>query len=152
MTFPNVFQSAVIDALTDRIEHLRPDTRPQWGVMSATRMLAHCCVAYEMVFEQKHPRPNPLMRFMLRLAVKQGVVGDAPYKRNTRTAPAFIIRDERNFETEQQRLVVYLRRVQLMGERQFEGKESLSFGPLTAHEWNVLFYKHLHHHLTQFGV
>ena len=152
MTFPSVFQSDVVDALTDRIEQLRAETKPQWGVMNATQMLAHCCVTYEMVFETKHKRPNALMRFVLKLAVKQTVVGDAPYKHNTRTAPAFIIRDEREFETERQRLVVYLRRVQLMGEKQFEGKESLSFGPLTAREWNVLFYKHLDHHLTQFGV
>ena len=152
MTFPSVFESAVVDALTDRIGHLTADTRPQWGVMNATQMLAHCAVPYEMVFEKKHARPNALMRFVLKLAVKQTVVGDAPYKRNTRTAPAFIIRGERDFETEKQRLVVYLRRVQLLGETQFEGKESLSFGPLTAHEWNVLFYKHLDHHLTQFGV
>lgn len=150
--FPSVFQSDVVDALTDRIEHLTADTRPQWGVMSATQMLAHCCVSYEMVFEKKHARPNALMRFVLRVAVKQTVVGEAPYKRNTRTAPAFIIKDERDFETEKQRLIVYLRRVQLLGEAQFEGRESLSFGPLTAREWNVLFYKHLDHHLTQFGV
>ena len=152
MTFPSVFQSDVVDVLTDRIEQLRADTRPQWGVMNATQMLAHSCVSYEMVFENKHPRPNALMRFVLRLAVKQAVVGDAPYRHNTRTAPAFIIRDARDFETERQRLVVYLRRVQLLGATQFEGKESLSFGPLTALEWNVLFYKHLDHHLTQFGV
>ena len=152
MTFPSVFQSDVVDALTDRIEQLRAETKPQWGVMNATQMLAHCCVTYEMVFENKHKRPNALMRFVLKLAVKQTVVGDAPYKHSIRTAPAFVIRDERDFGTEKQRLVVYLRRVQLMGEQQFEGKESLSFGPLTAHEWNVLFYKHLDHHLTQFGV
>ncbi len=142
----------MVDALTDRIDHLTAETRPQWGAMNATQMLAHCSVTYEMVFEKKHPRPNALMRLVLKFAVKQTVVGDAPYKRNTRTAPAFIIRDERDFATEKQRLVVYLRRVQLLGATQFEGKESLSFGPLTAREWNVLFYKHLDHHLTQFGV
>ena len=152
MTFPSVFQSDVVDALTDRIEQLRPETTPQWGVMTATQMLAHCCVSYEMALEHKHARPNALIRFVLRLAVKNTVVGDAPYTHNTRTAPAFIIRDKRDFETEKQRLEVYLRRVQLMGETLFERKESLSFGPLTAREWNVLFYKHLDHHLTQFGV
>ena len=34
----------------------------------------------------------------------------------------------------------------------FEGKESNSFGPLTKGEWNNMFYKHLDHHLSQFGV
>ena len=39
-----------------------------------------------------------------------------------------------------------------LGSAHFEGKESPSFGALTADEWNVLFAKHLDHHLTQFGV
>jgi hypothetical protein len=39
-----------------------------------------------------------------------------------------------------------------LGKEHFEGKESLSFGPMTAQEWNNLFYKHLDHHLNQFGV
>ena len=38
------------------------------------------------------------------------------------------------------------------GEQNFEGRKSHSFGPLTTAEWNVMFYKHLDHHLTQFGV
>jgi hypothetical protein len=39
-----------------------------------------------------------------------------------------------------------------MGADAFEGKESNSFGKLTASEWNIMMYKHLDHHLTQFGV
>jgi hypothetical protein len=39
-----------------------------------------------------------------------------------------------------------------LGEAHFDGKESLSFGKLTASQWNTMFYKHLNHHLTQFGV
>ena len=34
----------------------------------------------------------------------------------------------------------------------FNGKESHSFGILTVTEWNNSFYKHLDHHLNQFGV
>jgi len=52
----------------------------------------------------------------------------------------------------QQRLLAFLQRVQRDGERTFNGKESASFGPLTSAQWNVLFYKHLDHHLMQFGV
>ena len=53
---------------------------------------------------------------------------------------------------EQARLVEYIARVQQEGAQAFDGRESNSFGALTTTEWNTLFYKHLDHHLTQFGV
>ena len=34
----------------------------------------------------------------------------------------------------------------------FDKKESHSFGLLSVKEWNTMFYKHLDHHLNQFGV
>jgi hypothetical protein len=56
------------------------------------------------------------------------------------------------FDAERRRLVAYLRRTRELGGGHFDGKESHSFGPLTRTEWNNLFYTHLDHHLTQFGV
>jgi hypothetical protein len=92
------------------------------------------------------------MRWVLKQIVKERVVGPAPYPRNTPTAPAFRITDTRDFETERERLLAYLQQVATEGRAKFEGRASLSFGPLTATEWNGLFSKHLDHHLQQFGV
>lgn len=152
MTLPNIFTKEVSDRVIQRINQLSTTSRPLWGKMSVEQMLAHCCVAYEMVYENKHPRPNFMMRFIMKTLVKKVVAGDTPYKRNSQTAPAFIIKDQRNFETEKNRLVDYINTTQQLGETHFDNKESLSFGRLNKNEWNNLFYKHLDHHLTQFGV
>ncbi|MEP1258742.1 hypothetical protein [Algoriphagus sp.] len=63
-----------------------------------------------------------------------------------------MIADQRDFEKEKNRLISYLKKTQEYGASYFDGKESLSFGVMTTEEWNNLFYKHLDHHLTQFGV
>lgn len=152
MAFPNIFKADVVDQVIARIEALTPASQPQWGKMGVAQMLAHCCVTYEMLYEDKHKKPNGFMRFILKLLVKKAVVGDAPYKHNTKTAPAFIVTDARDFEKEKSRLIGFIRKTQSLGEAAFDGKESLSFGTLTKAEWNTLFYKHLDHHLTQFGV
>ena len=89
---------------------------------------------------------------MLNALVKPIVVGEKPYKKNGRTAPQFLIVDEREFENEKTKLVDYLIKVQELGGSHFDGMESLSFGKLTEREWNNMFYKHIDHHLTQFGV
>ena len=105
-----------------------------------------------MVYEDKHPRPNLFMRFLLKLLVKNYVVNEKPYKHNSHTAPQFIIKETKDFEAEKARLVQHVLQTQALGEAHFQGKESHSFGPLTSQEWNNMFYKHLDHHLRQFGV
>jgi hypothetical protein len=120
--------------------------------MSVDQMLAHCNVAYDMAFTDKYPKPNTVLRFILKKFVKNGVVNEKPFKRNLKTAPQFIISERKNFEEEQSRLINYLKQTFELGRDHFEGKESISFGPMTSEEWNNQFYKHLDHHLTQFGV
>jgi hypothetical protein len=149
----SIFVPADVQALEARIDALKPDSVRLWGTMDSARMLAHVNVAYEMVYEPgKHKRPNALVRFLLRAFVKQSVVGEKPFGHNGQTAPAFVISDARDFGVEKARTKAYLRRVLGEGEAAFEGRESLSFGKLSAREWNNLFHKHMDHHLAQFGV
>ncbi|MEN0006559.1 MAG: DUF1569 domain-containing protein [Bacteroidota bacterium] len=152
MTRPNVFTPEVAKQLTERINAIAPTTTPQWGKMNAAQMLAHCCVTYEMAYTDKHPKPNFFVRLLIGAFAKSTVVGDKPYKRNGQTAPAFLVVDERDFEKEKKRLIDYINYTAELGEDHFDGKESLSFGRLTKNQWNNMFYKHLEHHLTQFGV
>jgi len=148
----NIFLPEITQEIVERINHLTPESKPQWGKMSLSKMLAHCNVTYEMAYEDKHKKPNALMKIMLKLFVKNVVVNEKPYRHNSQTAPAFIIKDEKEFEKEKNRLIAYLQKTQKMGESAFDGKESLSFGKLTSTEWNNMFYKHIDHHLRQFGV
>jgi Protein of unknown function (DUF1569) len=152
MTFPNIFTQPVSDGIIGRINQLNSQTVPQWGKMSVGQMLAHCSVTYEMAYENKHPKPNFILGFILKTFIKKAVVGDAPYKHNSGTASAFVMKEDKNFEAEKKRLVQYINKTVELGEPHFEGKESHSFGVLTINEWNNLFYKHLEHHLSQFGV
>ena len=153
---PNLFDADVANRMVARIQALTPETRPQWGKMNVGQMLAHCSVPFESIYDpdyaKEHPKPNVLMRTLLRFLVKPLVVGDKPYKRSMRTAPEFVITDARDFAAEQERLIGFIQRAQAEGEAVFEGRESHSFGPLTAREWSTLFHKHTDHHLTQFGV
>ena len=152
MMLPNIFTKSVADGIVQRIEKLTPETQPKWGKMNVSQMLAHCCVTYEMVYENKHPKPGFLVRLMLKAFVKKTVTGTAPYKHNSRTAPAFLITDQKVFETEKARLIGFISKTQQLGSGHFDQKESNSFGVLNNIEWNNMFYKHLDHHLTQFEV
>ena len=136
----------------DRIEALQPDTQGLWVKMTVDQMLAHCNVAYEMIYDNKHPKPGGLKAVLLRLFLKPILVSEKPYKPNSPTAPAFKVVDAKNFEAEKQRLVAYINKTQELGASHFDGKASHSVGNLSAQEWNNMLAKHLDHHLKQFGV
>jgi hypothetical protein len=152
MALPNIFNVSVCADMVSRINRLNENTPALWGKMNVSQMLAHCCVTYEMIFENKHAKPNFLLRFVLKNFIKSKVVGEEPYKQGGPTAPQFLITNECDFEKEKMRLINYINKVQQMGEAFFEGKESHSFGVLNKTEWNNMMYKHLNHHLSQFGV
>lgn len=80
------------------------------------------------------------------------VVNETPYKQNLQTAPRFVIKDDKDFNNEKNRLINFILKTQQLGESYFDNKEYPSFGVLTKSEWNNMFYKHLDHHLKQFGA
>lgn len=149
---PSAFDAGQVQKMIDRINGLTPEHKPQWGKMDAAQVLAHLCVTYEMLYENKHPKPNSVAKFLLKMFVKQSVVGEKPYKNNSPTAPAFVMKSGKDFEVEKTRLIGYVKHTLELGEAHFEGRESHSFGVLSAKEYNIMFSKHLDHHLRQFGV
>lgn len=148
----SIFTVSESQKVIQRIEQLTPTTTALWGKMTVAQMLAHCNVTYEMIYENIHPKPNFLLKLLLKMFVKNAVVTEKPYKKSSQTAPAFLIKDDKNFEAEKKRLIDYITRTQQLGESHFDNKESHSFGRLTKNEWNNMLYKHLDHHLHQFGV
>ena len=152
MALPNIFTKEVSDKVIQRINQLTPESQPQWGKMNVAQMLAHCNVTYELVYTDKHTKPNAFMKFILKSFVKNSVVNEKPYKRNIPTGPQFLVSDQKSFDGEKNRLIEYIHKTQQLGASHFENEESHSFGKLSSTEWNNMFYKHLDHHLAQFGV
>ena len=151
MLYPSLFDPLITQQMLDRLENVQADTVPVWGKMNAPQMLAHLNVAYDITYGQVAVKYNAITRFFLRKFVKPTVVGNKPYVKNRRTAPVFKIKEERDFSAEKEKLVAYMKRFQQDGAAAFEGRESPSFGKLSAQEWSNQFWKHMDHHLTQFG-
>lgn len=148
----NIFTTETTNEIIARINSLTNETQALWGKMHVAQMLAHCSVSYETIYTNKHPKPNAFVKFILKNFIKKYIVSEKPYKKSSQTAPYFIIADELDFEAEKKKLIDYILKTQELGENAFEGKESVSFGSITKNEWNNMLYKHLDHHLSQFGV
>lgn len=149
----NIFDKEVSEEIINRINRLKSDRLSSWGTMSVDQMLAHCNVTYAYTYNpEQFKRPNFFKKFLLKTFVKGIVVSEKPYQKNGRTAPEFVMTGSKDFEKEKALLISNIQKTQQLGAVHFEELENFSFGKLTSSQWNNLFYKHLDHHLTQFGV
>ncbi len=149
----NIFDKQITDEIIHRIQLLQHTTQAKWGTMRVDQMLAHCNVTYKFTYEsEQYKKPGAFKKFLLKTFVKKFVVNEEPYRKNGRTAPEFIMTESKDFEKEKAILISNILKTQQLGAAHFEGLDNFSFGKMTSTEWNNLFYKHLDHHLTQFGV
>ena len=144
----NLYQADVFDACLSRLGHVTVETKPQWGVMSAAQMLAHSAEVQE-VMNGKPLEGSPWFIRLLAPLIRKAVVGSRPYPRGSRTHPQYVQREERDFDTEKARLLKALD--DFRSARGTPVRHAL-FGVLTEAELGWACYKHLDHHLTQFGV
>jgi uncharacterized damage-inducible protein DinB len=152
MALPYVFDSSTTKLTLERLEKLTSNTQAQWGKMDAGQMLAHLNVSYDLAFGKIQVNDNFFVKFMLKLFVKNAVVSEKPYPKNSQTASYFLQKGPKDFETEKSNFIENVKAVEQKGESFFDGKDSVSFGKLTKKEWSNLFYKHIDHHFGQFGV
>lgn len=60
----NILSKPIAQEFIDRINNLTSMTIPEWGKMNVAQMLAHCSVAYEMVYDEaKFPPVGAVKRF-----------------------------------------------------------------------------------------
>ncbi len=131
----------------DRINRLTADTKGLWGKMSVSQMLAHCCEVQE-VLNGKELRNTPLIARIFKKMVRRVAIGTKPYKKGEITHPQYVISSDPSFEREKARLLAALSAFKA---DTGPGKHIL-FGELSVEERGWTAFKHLNHHLTQFGV
>ena len=148
----SIFDEDIYNECLARIDKLTVDTQPQWGKMSAAQMLAHCSEIQD-VSNGKELKGTPFLVKLFKNMVRKMVVGPKPYKKNSPTHPQYRMEGSQcDFDIEKNRLLTE------MDKFYNEDPEILAqiihplFGKMTRDEKGWTIYKHLDHHLGQFGV
>ena len=111
-------------------------------------MLAHCGEVLA-VTNGKALTGTPWFIRLIGPLIKRAVLSEKPYRRNSPTHPQYVMADHRDFERERARLLEVLAALKSAGPRPIRHP---IFGPMTADEIGWASYRHLDHHLQQFGV
>jgi hypothetical protein len=148
----NIFHPNDYQQILARIHALTASSTRQWGTMNVEQMLEHCAIQLKMALgiipESRKAGPaifrTALGRWMALYAF--------PWPKGSATPPAMhmstngaVIKD---FDFEKEQLLSLLQQVQQ--------KESFHphqfFGAMNKKDWGRLIWKHLDHHLRQFGM
>jgi hypothetical protein len=148
----NLFQGSAAEEIERRIADLKPDSHRLWGTMNVAQMVAHCSAGLELASGDRRP-PRALIGRLIGWAIKPMVLrNDEPMRRNSPTVEGLVVRDKRDLEIERKRLFGLINRFVAAGSNGCTKHPHSFFGQLTPDEWAILMYKHLDHHLRQFGV
>jgi hypothetical protein len=147
----NLFEPSVVHELKERVNALRRDSERVWGKMNAAQMLAHCSVSMEGAVGEKRP-PRIFIGRLLGPIAKPDFLNEKPMKHNSPTDKSFVIKEDRDFVVERERLLGLIDRFAAGGPGGCTKHPHSFFGALTPEEWARGMYKHLDHHLRQFGA
>lgn len=144
----NLFDNAVYHDLVARVNAVQSDDQRQWGTMTAGQMLAHCAEVVE-VANGKSLRGTPFVIRMIGGLIKRVVLNDKPYPRSVRTHPQYVMTGDEDLEDRRRALIDAINALRANDASQFHHD---LFGRMTREEVGWGMYKHLDHHLQQFGV
>jgi hypothetical protein len=145
-----VWDSSTREALSGRIARLTAGTRPVWGRLNASGMLAHVNDSYRMALGDLYVKPKNLpLRYP---PLKQFVIYAMPFPKGAPTAPELIARcDGASLADEQQAYAALLVRLATVTP-DTPLQNHPAFGRLTHRAYGVLIARHTDHHFRQFGL
>ena len=149
MEVKNLFDAAAKKEIITRINKLTPQSKQQWGKMDVAQMLAHVQKPIGIALGTHQPKGSFLLRLIGPL-FKSKLWDEKPYQQSLPTDPTFIMTGtQKNFEKEKQEL---LNMINHFTETNIVSEKHPVFGKLAKENWSKATWKHLDHHLRQFGV
>lgn len=147
----SIFEPETYKSIVARIEQLTPNHQAQWGTMNVAQMMEHCSRALDYATGKTKPK-RLLLGILIGGLLKKSYYNDKPWDKNLPTAPNFKITDTPDFNASRNRLLALVKEFAEGGEAKCTRHPSAFFGHFEPAQHGMGVYKHLDHHLTQFGV
>lgn len=148
----SLFNTEVHAEILSRVNQLTDSSKGLWGKMSVSQMLRHCQFPLKIALGDYNNTkgPNPFMKLLMK-SFKKNLYNDKPWRQNLPTAKMLKVTDERDFSVEKEKLTVLINDFHQQKDKKVWDPHPV-FGSFTYDQWGQMQYKHLDHHLRQFGV
>ena len=152
---PTIADAETLDSLVERLRRLRPDTQRRWGTLTPGEMLCHLGDAHESVLGIRIP-PGPPAAAVRRPILKWiALYSPVPWPKGAKTRPGVNPRIDGtrpgDFEKDRERAIGGLKGLAIAAPSTFPAFHFL-FGQMAPQDWHRWAYRHVTHHLRQFGL
>ncbi|NDV16464.1 DUF1569 domain-containing protein [Muricauda sp. TY007] len=148
----SLFNTEAHKEIVSRIDQLSESSKRQWGKMEVGQMLHHCQYPLKISLGRHNPnnKPNFILKVMGKF-FKKSLYNDKLWRKGLPTAKGLKVVDDKNFDEEKKVLVGLINDFHKeKGKKEWDPHPV--FGTFTPKQWGQMQYKHLDHHLRQFGV
>ncbi|MFA9211385.1 MAG: DUF1569 domain-containing protein [Moraxellaceae bacterium] len=147
-----LFDKQTVEKCIKRIESLSLTSKSKWGKMNAAEMLDHCSKTMEIARNQRHIK-RIFLSYILGQFIKKKFFDQSDTPKNSPTHSSFISHVEtETIDKYKLVLIGHLNAFCEGGENACTNQAHAFFGKLSKQQWGMGMYKHLDHHLQQFGV
>lgn len=147
----NLLKENDFEAMLERINKFEESSVRQWGVLTHAQMLAHCTKVLE-ISQKDYKRQFLIGKLFGKYFLKSVMRNGDKVKKNIKSSKKLFVVNPQSFKEEKAILLALLQQFFNREKAFYEGRMHPMFGRLTSHQWGTLAYKHLHHHLRQFGA
>lgn len=147
----NLFQKETLDEVLSRIGNLQPTSQRQWGKMDAAQMMAPCSITLDIASGRLN-LPRIFIGRLIAPFFKSIYTNEKPFRKNGPTGKELVVAGQRDFALEQEQLKVKVRQFSEGGVAGCTRHPHPFFGSLSPQAWSRGMYKHIDHHLQQYGV
>lgn len=146
----SVFDIATRGELVTRINSLNEQSHAQWGKMNVYQMIKHCTLCEEMMLGKLKIKRVLIGRLIGGMILKKLLKDDKPFGKKSPTSATLKTLHERG-DVEQQKKEWISKLEQYAGYSEPDFVHPF-FGPMTKDQIGFFVYKHVDHHLRQFGA
>lgn len=150
-TMKTLFNQPDTTELLNRIDSLSQDSKNLWGKMNVCQMLAHCAAGIDMAAGRNNPARAFIGKLLGKLA-RPVYSSEKPFVKNSPTDKSLMKLEANDFEMEKENLKKILQEFTNAGAEKCTTHPHPFFGKITTEEWGIGTYKHIDHHLRQFGA
>lgn len=149
----NLFNQQDKDDIIKRLSGFTPHLLPKWGKMNAQQAVVHMTDPLRCALGERPVPLNPSI--FAKWPVNKWISQYLPWPKGAPTAPEFIQGVKGSglseFENDKQTLIAAVHR---FSEHQNSSPFPIqpTFGKLNNNEWARLMWRHINHHLNQFGL
>ena len=147
-----LFDRSTNDEIIERLHTLTPQATNRWGKMNVSQMLGHLDLSFQANFGIIKLNRDLLLSTIFKPVAKRILLGGKPFPKNMPTDKKLLPKQPLDFFDEQKKVLAMIAKYATEGPAIICSNPHNILGKISPEQSAFISYKHVDHHLRQFGA